>query len=125
MVKEQFTEYNGIKVGDIVAISKSLGECYTTFEEWLDEFNLDKRGWHRGIPNPPKNTLGVVLAIAKHLYYGEDGDPRHKDILFYINSGTQKYIMSVNGIEPLHKEEKKSKNYCTKNGKQIIYYIID
>lgn len=123
MVKEQFTEYNGIKVGDTIKITKSLGQCYASYRDWLDAFNFDITRW-RKYYNPDCNTLCTVLGIAKHLEYGRCSEDT--DILFYVDDGKYTYIMSILGIE-LYESKKKEKNRNSYiiQGKTKIYYIID
>lgn len=118
MVKEQLTEFNGIKVGDTIKINKSTGECYTSYIDWLYAFNFDTSRWMRGfLPNC--NTICTVLGIAKHLEYGRS--PEDTDILFYVDDGKRTYIMSILGIEPY----KRNRNSYITQGKIKIFTIID
>ena len=118
MVKEQFTEYNGIKVGDTIKITETLGQCYTCYSDWLDAFNFDATRWRKFF-YPTWNTLCTVLGIAKHLEYGRTPDVT--DVLFYVDDGKGTYIMSILGIEPY----KRNRNSYIIQGKIKIFTIID
>lgn len=125
MIKEQFTEYNGIAVGDTIRITKSLGQCYVGYRDWLFAFNFDATRW-RKYYNPDCNTLCTVLGIAKHLNYG-NGCSEDNDILFYVDDGKYTWIMSIQGITLYSKAKKKGENrnsYITQ-GKTKIFTIID
>lgn len=122
MVKEQFTEYNGIKVGDTIKITKSLGQCYVSYSDWLDAFNFDATRW-RKFYHPNCNTLCTVLGIAKHLEYGRCSEDN--DILFYVDDGEYTYIMSIFGIEPYSVKKEKNQNSYIVQGKIKIFTIID
>lgn len=119
MVKDEFIQYNGIKVGDTIRI---IGiECFSSYEEWIDEYGFDKTKWIR-YDSAEKGTLCKVLGIGTHLRRGEpslNGDYDH--ILFYVGNEEQTWIMRDDGIELVSK----AKNYCVRKGNKTIFYIIE
>lgn len=124
MVKEQFKEYNGIAVGDTVKIVQTFDVCYGRYEDWLDAFGFDKTNWISDVwDDPPADALCEVLGIAKHLEY--DDDDEYKDILFYVDDGSRKWILSVEAIELYHKAEKINRNFYIAKGRTKIFTIID
>lgn len=124
MVKEQFKEYNGIAVGDTVKIINTFDICYGRYEKWLDTFGFDKTDWINNFEDPPADALCKVLGIAKHLDFDGD-DVDHKDILFYVDDGNRKWILSVEAIELYHKAEKTNRNFYIVQGRTKIFTIID
>ena len=122
MVKEQFKEYNGIAVGDTVKI-KDFGGCYGRYTKWLSTFGFDTTNWECNCDDPPIDTLCEVLGIAKHLDYDDDNE--YKDILFYVDDGNRKWILSVDVIELYHKAEKTNRNFYIAKGRTKIFTIID
>lgn len=126
MVKEQFKEYNGIAVGDTVKIIQNFDVCYGRYEDWLDAFGFDKTNWISNTwDNPPADALCEVLGIAKHLDYDDDSVNEYKDILFYVDDGSRKWILSVVAIELYHKTEKTNRNFYNTHGRTKIFTIID
>lgn len=122
MVKEQFREYNGIKVGDTIKINKSTGECYTGYTDWLSAFHFDTSRWGHGY-TPTCNSICTVLGIAKHLEYGRS--PETTDILFYVDDGKRTYIMGIQGIELYCEPKRENRNSYITQGKIKIFTIID
>lgn len=119
MHKEEFKEYNGIKVGDTIRIIDQV--CFTSYEKWIDEYNFDKTKWKR-YGYVENGTLCKVLGIGTHLRRGEpslNGDYDH--ILFYVGNEEQTWIMRDDGIELVPK----SGNYCVRKGNKTIFYIIE
>ncbi len=117
----QFTEYNGIKIGDTVRILST--ERYYGYGSWIDYYGFSRSGWwFSASERPAVNSKAIVVGIAKHLRYDESepGDDAHH-ILFYVDCGGRKWILREEWVEPYPK----TKNYYTKNEKQTIYYIID
>lgn len=123
MVKEQFKEYNGIAVGDTVKIVNTFDVCYGRYSNWLDAFGFDKTDWVSNFEDPPADALCEVLGIAKHLEY--DDDDEYKDVLFYVDDGSRKWILSVEAIELYHKAEKINRNFYIAKGRTKIFTIID
>lgn len=117
----QFTEYNGIKVGDTVKIITT--NRYWGYGSWIDYYGFSRSGWWRSTSDRPAlNSKATVVGIGKHLNYDYSlpGDDAHH-VLFYVDCGDRKWILREEWVEPYPK----TRNRCIKNEKQTIYFIIN